>query len=316
MFTLFTLFALGARRCLHLLRQHGALRCGAPSLRLSMRRPPAVAFLLLLTVLFSAATALRLPTTASAGARSVQRQPVRRPSTSSPQRWWQRLRQRLDTPLPRLVCRALYVVTTVNPLLFVLMNSYDRAAIRVLSTPRKPTSLAATYIPQIFYFARLKPRLLFVIGGMLRGLQLTTPIRFAFDPPAGCGAGLNILCLSWLKTASTLFDDTVPSARLVPPKALAAPVCPRARREPIGSLRWPQQLASGRPKAEELPLSPPGVSLPAHAGQQQEFWALRYASPFGGSSAPRLPALRCPSHSPGQERRNHGAAGGDATMCI
>ena len=220
-----------------------------------MRRPPAVAFLLLLTVLFSAATALRLPTTASAGARSVQRQPVRRPSTSSPQRWWQRLRQRLDTPLPRLVCRALYVVTTVNPLLFVLMNSYDRAAIRVLSAPRKPTSLAATYIPQIFYFARLKPRLLFVIGGMLRGLQLTTPIRFAFDPPAGCGAGLNILCLSWLKTASTLFDDTVPSARLVPPKALAAPVCPRARREPIGSLRWPQQLASGRPKAEELPLS-------------------------------------------------------------
>ena len=30
---------------------------------------------------------------------------------------------------------------------------------------------------------------------MLRGLQLTTPIRFVFDPPAGCGAGLNLLCL-------------------------------------------------------------------------------------------------------------------------
>ena len=44
---------------------------------------------------------------------------------------------------------------------------------------------------------------------------------------------------SWLKMASTLFDDTTPSARLVPPGARAAPTHPRAQPGQLGSLRWP-----------------------------------------------------------------------------
>ena len=44
---------------------------------------------------------------------------------------------------------------------------------------------------------------------------------------------------SWVKMASTLFDDTAPSARLVPPGARAAPTYPSAQPGQLGSLRWP-----------------------------------------------------------------------------
>ena len=133
------------------------------------------------------------------------------------QRWWSMLRD--QTPMPAPLGRILYAVTAINPALFVITNRYQgwlqppaesgpqakKARRRKELSPKpttrlrpKPTPLegfTAVYLPQIFYFARLKPRLLFVIGGVLRGLQLTTPIQYAFDPPAGCGAGLNLLCL-------------------------------------------------------------------------------------------------------------------------
>ena len=60
---------------------------------------------------------------------------------------------------------------------------------------------------------------------------------------------------SWLKRASTLPDDTAPSASLDCLKARAAPTHPGAQPEPLGSLPWPQELASGRPKVEDSPLS-------------------------------------------------------------
>lgn len=41
----------------------------------------------------------------------------------------------------------------------------------------------------------MKPRVLFVVGATLRGLQLTTPAQHLFDPGVGCGAGLNVLAL-------------------------------------------------------------------------------------------------------------------------
>ena len=60
---------------------------------------------------------------------------------------------------------------------------------------------------------------------------------------------------SWFKMASTLSDDTAPSASLDHLEAQAAPTHPGAQPEPLGSLPWPQELASGRPKVEEFPLS-------------------------------------------------------------
>ena len=52
---------------------------------------------------------------------------------------------------------------------------------------------------------------------------------------------------------SALFDESAPSARLVPPGAQAAPTHARAPPEQLGSLRWPPQPASGRPKVDESP---------------------------------------------------------------
>ena len=58
-----------------------------------------------------------------------------------------------------------------------------------------------------------------------------------------------------MKMASTLSDDSAPSAFLDHLEAQAAPTHPRAPPGPLGSLPWPQQPASGRPKVEDSPLS-------------------------------------------------------------
>ena len=47
----------------------------------------------------------------------------------------------------------------------------------------------------MFYFAKLKPRLLFVIGACMRGLQQTTVLQYVFEPNSGVGVGLNLLAL-------------------------------------------------------------------------------------------------------------------------
>ena len=58
---------------------------------------------------------------------------------------------------------------------------------------------------------------------------------------------------SWSEMLSTVLATT--RARLVPPGAPAAPTSLRAQPEHLGSLRWPQELASGRPKADGFPVS-------------------------------------------------------------
>ena len=60
---------------------------------------------------------------------------------------------------------------------------------------------------------------------------------------------------SWLQMASTLSEDSAPSASLDNLKAQAVPTRPGAPPERLAGLPWPQQPASGRPKAQGLPLS-------------------------------------------------------------
>ena len=57
--------------------------------------------------------------------------------------------------------------------------------------------------------------------------------------------------LVW-KVLTTLFEDGAAAARLVPCRSQAAPPHPRAPPEPLGSLPWPQELASGRHKPEDV----------------------------------------------------------------
>ena len=58
-----------------------------------------------------------------------------------------------------------------------------------------------------------------------------------------------------MKGASALSDDTAASASLDHLEAQAAPTQPRAQPEHLGSSPRPQELASGRPKVEDFPLS-------------------------------------------------------------
>jgi hypothetical protein len=71
------------------------------------------------------------------------------------------------------------------------------------------------------------------------------------SPPSTLRAGRP----SWFEMASTLSDDSAPSASLGQLEARAAPTHPRAPPEHLGSLPWPQEPATGRTKVEDSPLS-------------------------------------------------------------
>ena len=87
---------------------------------------------------------------------------------------------------------------------------------------------------------------------------------------------------------STLSDDRAPSSRLGPPGAQAAPTHLRAPPAHVGSLRWPAQLASGRPKVEEFALS---------TSRSLFYNRLGDASKLARCTGP-LPCLRTAPHRP------------------
>lgn len=93
--------------------------------------------------------------------------------------------------------RLLYILTALNPGLAVLFNDYNRMLPDFFLRHKIPTRpqhrLAKTY-ETLFFFARLKPRVSFAIGAGLRALQMTTALQYVFNPVAGVGFGLNILC--------------------------------------------------------------------------------------------------------------------------
>lgn len=107
------------------------------------------------------------------------------------------------TPLPHDVQRALYITTSINPLLSVFANEYTGVRNFRPLTLMFPGGVHGSGgdLPKqvyrtLFYFARLKPRLLFAIGACARALQMTTVLNLVFDPKIGVGAGLNMLALA------------------------------------------------------------------------------------------------------------------------
>lgn len=106
----------------------------------------------------------------------------------------------LGARLSRAACHALYLASAINPVLSVLSNEYVtwskwntlKGVPRVIA-PKNP-KINKVY-STLFYFARLKPRLLFVAGAALRALQQTTVLQLFFEPSVGVGAGLNMLAL-------------------------------------------------------------------------------------------------------------------------
>ena len=149
--------------------------------------------IILIALLLAPALAIRLPKHA------VQQKSKEQPQKSKPGSQRRLQMSWYDTPpqlSPRL-CRILYIATSINPALSACANEYTGVFFlrRKQSTVTGPTAVNQLY-KSLFYFARLKPRLLAVIGACLRALQTSTVIELVFDPSIGVGAGLNLLALA------------------------------------------------------------------------------------------------------------------------
>jgi len=102
---------------------------------------------------------------------------------------------------PRIIHHALYWITTADTIQSVLHNEYTDV-IGLVSSRRKIAMVPSVY-NTLFYFARLRPRLLYAVGALLRALQLCTPLGRIMDPTVGVGAGINLCAMlassRWVK---------------------------------------------------------------------------------------------------------------------
>jgi hypothetical protein len=112
-----------------------------------------------------------------------------------------------STPPPhwqRRARRSLFVLSSVNPALAVLSNDYKARRIdQVLGIAVPTADVGLTGISGVapwLFSVVLRPRVMFTIGALLRVLQLTTPLRWLFNPSCGIAAGTNLLCL-WSNSA-------------------------------------------------------------------------------------------------------------------
>jgi len=100
----------------------------------------------------------------------------------------------------RLLCRFAFAFSAANPVFSVLANEYtfirDPASSYIVSRARARASDPEETLRRLVTgVGAVKPRRLFVVGAVLRGLQLHSPLRHFFDPPSHFGAGLNLLAL-------------------------------------------------------------------------------------------------------------------------
>lgn len=120
-------------------------------------------------------------------------------------------------PTPRLLHHLLYWLTAADAVHSVFLNEYSSKAalwwrlFQIAGPSSSPSSgdrhhhnaLVPSVYSRLFYFAKLRPRLLYAIGALLRALQLCSPLRRILDPTAGVGAGVNLCALlagsRWVK---------------------------------------------------------------------------------------------------------------------
>ena len=103
----------------------------------------------------------------------------------------------------RFIHHVLYWCTAMDAVHSIIMNDYSN----ILGSNNLEATTAKNFVPSVysrlFYFARLRPRLLYAIGALLRALQLCTPFGRILDPTAGVGAGINLCALlagsRWVK---------------------------------------------------------------------------------------------------------------------
>ncbi|GMI41197.1 hypothetical protein TeGR_g9493 [Tetraparma gracilis] len=90
-------------------------------------------------------------------------------------------------PLPPIIQRLLLAAATV-PSLPIVFPRLAKAAMDKSGSAKSLLSQAATMIG----ISGVSPAVLGVVATLLRGLQLTTPLRNIFNPTAGVAAGVSV----------------------------------------------------------------------------------------------------------------------------
>lgn len=107
---------------------------------------------------------------------------------------FQRVKRRLLTR--RAFLMALYWVSSVEAAHAVAKNDYSGM---LVVRREKDARLAGRVYSTLFFFARLRPRLLFSVGSLMRALQLCTPLQRVINPGVGpCQQETSRKIDSWL----------------------------------------------------------------------------------------------------------------------
>jgi len=111
-------------------------------------------------------------------------------------------------PFGRNTQHFFYWFTAMDTILSVFRNQYCSplkfvdAFLSELSQNNKQGVVQKAY-EKLFYFARLRPRLLYSVGALVRALSLCTPLHHIIDPTVGVGAGIHLFAFlsgaRWVK---------------------------------------------------------------------------------------------------------------------
>lgn len=121
-------------------------------------------------------------------------------------KYWENLTAGHVKPGPRVFHQLLYWITAADAVQSVLLNEYRHVSSAI------PHGAFPSVYSKLFYFARLRPRLLYAVGALLRALQLCTPVGRILDPTIGVGAGINFCAIiassRWVKPLILGFCST------------------------------------------------------------------------------------------------------------
>jgi len=115
------------------------------------------------------------------------------------QECYRSLRDRISELVTRFVRKpnrwyfqhALYWMTAADAMISVFLNEYSDFPIALIVSPNAKPGVVNEIYSKLFYFARMRPRLLYSIGALVRALSLCTPLRYLLDPAVGVGAGIH-----------------------------------------------------------------------------------------------------------------------------
>jgi len=94
-------------------------------------------------------------------------------------------------PSHRYFQHALYWITAADAVISVILNEYCDLSFPGASIASEKQGVVREVYSKLFYFARMRPRLLYSIGALVRALSLCTPLRHLIDPTVGVGAGIH-----------------------------------------------------------------------------------------------------------------------------